>query len=234
MKRTYFINSKNLHFENRPADSKKSYPGRIPQVSKILLSVGISFLLSFSAYSQGYKVGDKASDFKLKNVDGKLVSLKDFPEAKGFVVIFTCNHCPYAKAYQDRIINIDKNYKKSGYPVIAINSNDGIAEPQDSYAEMVVRAKDKGYTFPYLVDEDQSVLRAYGAQRTPHVFLLEKKGGDVYVKYIGAIDDNYEDPSKVTSPYLINAIKALLAGSNPTPDFTKAIGCGIKQKTSKT
>lgn len=203
-------------------------------MKRAILLVGISLLLSVTTYSQGYKVGDKVSDFKLKNVDGKYVSLKDFPKAKGFVVIFTCNHCPYAKAYQDRIIEIDKNFKTLGYPVIAVSSNDGQAEPQDSYDQMIVRAKEKGYTFPYLADEDQSVLRNYGAQKTPHVFLLEKKSNDIFVRYIGAIDDNYENPAKVTNPYLANAIKALLAGNTPKPDFTKAIGCGIKRKGTKT
>ena len=199
-------------------------------MKKITLIISLFATISTILFSQGYKIGDKASDFKLKNINGKYVSLADFPEAKGFVVIFTCNHCPYAKAYQDRIIQIDKKYKSLGYPVVAINSNDPNLSPEDSYDQMIVRAKDKGFTFPYLFDQTQTVYRTYGAKRTPHVFLLQKQGKDLIVKYIGAIDDNYEDETKVTHPYLSNAINDVIAGKNPDPSFTKAIGCSIKDK----
>lgn len=179
-------------------------------------------------FAGGIKVGDKAEDFNLKNVDGKMVSLSNYKDAKGFVVVFTCNHCPYAKAYQDRLISIDKKYKPLGYPVIAINPNDEKIVPEDSYAEMVKRAKEKHYTFPYLWDKDQKVATFYGAERTPHVFLLQKEGKDLIIKYIGAIDDNYKDPAAVTHKYLEDAINALLEGRNPDPSMTKAIGCTIK------
>lgn len=197
-------------------------------MKNLITLICISLFAVSTAFSQGYKVGDKAEGFKLKNTDGKLVSLGDYPSAKGFTVIFTCNHCPYAKAYQDRIISIDKKYKSKGYPVIAINSNDPVALPEDSYENMIVRAKEKGFSFPYLLDETGDICRKYGATRTPQVYLLEKKGGDMIVRYTGAIDDNSEDASKVTAPYLTNAIDALLAGGTPEPSFTKAIGCGIK------
>jgi peroxiredoxin len=202
-------------------------------MKRLLLLFGIS-LLTMSVTYAGYIVGDKATDFNLKNVDGKYVSLKDFPNAKGFIVVFTCNHCPYAKAYQDRIIELDKKYKNKGYPVIAINPNDPQLVPDDSYDAMVTRAKEKGYTFPYLLDEKQNIYRQYGASHTPHAFLLQKENGALVVKYIGAIDDNYQDASKVTTPYLANAVDALLAGNSPNPAFTKAIGCGIKDKQNKT
>jgi peroxiredoxin len=193
-----------------------------------------TYLLSITAVlSQGYNVGDIASDFKLKNVDGMLVSLSDYHGAKGFVVVFTCNHCPFAKAYQDRIIQIDQKYKPAGYPVIAINPNDPAVEPEDSFDNMIVRAKEKHFTFPYLFDATQAVYRAYGAKRTPHVFLLQKQGDNLIVKYIGAIDDNSQDASKVTTPYLANAIDNLLAGRVPDPALTKAIGCSIKDKQAK-
>jgi peroxiredoxin len=199
-------------------------------MKKITLIIGMFVSLNTILFSEGYKTGDNASDFKLKNVDGKFVSLADFPKAKGFIVIFTCNHCPYAKAYQDRIIDIDKKYKQLGYPVIAINSNDPGLSPEDSYDQMIVRAKEKGFTFPYLFDETQTVYRTYGATRTPHVFLLQKQGRELVVKYIGAIDDNYEDPAKVSKPYLANAINSVIAGKTPDPSYTKAIGCSIKDK----
>lgn len=200
---------------------------------KHLLVIFYLSLAVMTGYSQGYSVGDKAMDFKLKNVDGKYISLKNFSNTKGFIVVFTCNHCPYAKAYQDRIIQLDQKYKVKGYPVVAINSNDPQMEPEDSYQQMIVRAKEKNYSFPYLFDETQNVHRTYGATRTPHVFLLQKQGNELVVKYIGAIDDNFEDASKVTTPYLSNAVDALLAGQSPNPTFTKAIGCSIKDKQYK-
>lgn len=180
--------------------------------------------------AQGYKIGDKASDFKLKNVDGKMVSLSDFEKAKGIIVIFTCNHCPFAKAYEDRIININKKYERLGFPVVAINPNNPEVQPEDSYDLMVSRAKEKNYSFPYLFDEGQKVFPLYGATKTPHVFLLNKKGKDMIVEYIGTIDDNYKDASLVKEKYLENAIDALLAGKEIALKETKAVGCGIKVK----
>lgn len=195
----------------------------------------VSTLLIFMAVNlqagEGYKVGDKAADFKLKNVDGKQVSLANFPNAKGFVVVFTCNNCPYAKAYQDRIIALDKEYKPKGFPVIAINPNDPEVEPADSYESMVIRAREKAYTFPYLFDTNHEVYKVYGATRTPHVYILEKNDKDeLIVKYIGAVDDNYQDAAAVKQPYIENALDAILSKKEPQPNFTKAIGCTIKSK----
>ena len=178
----------------------------------------------------GLNTGDKAPDFKLKNVDGKFVSLSDYSDAKGFIVVFTCNSCPYAKAYQDRINDLDKEFKKKGVPVIAINPNDPEVSPGDSYDKMITRAKEKNYSFPYLFDEKQEVFPAYGATKTPHVYLLKKKGADYVVTYIGAIDDNYKDASQVSKTYLADAVNNMLAGKTPDPTNTKAIGCGIKAK----
>lgn len=202
-------------------------------MKSIITLVLISLFAVTTTFSQGYKVGDKTTGFKLKNTDGKMVSFADYPDAKGFTVIFTCNHCPYAKAYQDRIIALDKKYKSKGYPVIAISSNDPDVNAEDSYENMIARAKEKGFTFPYLFDESGDICRKYGATRTPQVFLLEKKGGDLILQYTGAIDDNSQDAAQVTMPYLANAIDALLAGKTPEPSFTKAIGCGIKAKAAK-
>lgn len=180
--------------------------------------------------AQGYKVGDIVSDFKLKNVDGKMVSLSDFNKSKGTIVIFTCNHCPYAKAYEDRIISIHKKYESLGFPVIAINPNNPEVQPEDSYDLMVARAKEKGYPFSYLFDEGQKVYPVFGAAKTPHVFLLNKKGNDMVVEYIGTIDDNYKDATMVKEKYLENAVDALLAGKEIVMKETKAVGCGIKVK----
>jgi len=176
----------------------------------------------------GYKVGDIATDFRLKNVDDSMVSMADYKDAKGFVVIFTCNTCPYSVAYEDRIIALDKKYKSKGYPVIAINPNDPAASPADSFADMKVRAKEKGFTFPYLFDEGQKIYPQYGASRTPHVYILKKAGKKLKVAYIGAIDNNSRNAAKVTKRYAEDAIDALLAGNKPSEDYTRAIGCTIK------
>jgi peroxiredoxin len=199
-------------------------------MKKQILLIAFMALGAVSLLAQGYQVGDKASDFKLKNVDGNYVSLADYKDAKGFILMFSCNHCPYSVAYEDRKIELDKKYKPLGYPVIIINPNDPEVEPRDSYELMQVRAKEKGFTFPYLFDEGQKVYPVYGATRTPHVFLLKKEGSDYIVKYIGAIDDNHRDAAAVKEPYLANAVDALLAGKDPEPNFTRAIGCTIKTK----
>jgi len=177
---------------------------------------------------KGYKVGDVATGFKLKNVDNKMVSLSDFNDAKGFIVIFTCNHCPYAKAYENRIIGLNHKYASKGYPVIAINPNDPKVEPQDSFEGMQQRAKEKGFTFPYLFDEGQKVYPQYGATRTPHVFVIQKENGKNIVRYIGAIDDNYADASDVSHKYVEEAVDALLSNKPVAQTSTVAIGCSIK------
>lgn len=178
--------------------------------------------------SVGYEIGDVATDFTLKNIDNKMVSLKDYKEAKGFIVIFTCNHCPYAKAYEERIIALDKKYKKLGYPVIAINPNNPEKNKDDSFEKMIVRAKEKGFTFPYLFDEGQKIYPQYGATKTPHVYILEKTPKGNIVKYIGAIDDNYEDENEVKVKYVEDAVDSLLKGNEVKVKTTKAIGCSIK------
>ena len=175
----------------------------------------------------GYKIGDVATDFSLPNIDGEMVSLADFEGAKGFIVIFTCNTCPYSVAYEDRIIALDKVYKSKGYPVIAINPNDPAAIDGDDLEDMKVRATEKGFTFPYLQDVGQQVYPQYGATKTPHVFVLQKEGDNNIVRYIGAIDDSSRNPKKVKTRYVEQAVDALLAGKSPSTT-TKAIGCSIK------
>ena len=191
-----------------------------------ILTLLTLILMSFTSTS-GYQPGDKATDFKLKSVDGKMYSMSDYKDAKGFIVVFTCNHCPFAVKYEDRVIELAKKYKSKGYILLAINPNDPAAAPDDSYDLMKVRAKEKGFTFPYLFDEGQKIYPQYGATKTPHVFLLDK---NLIVKYIGAIDDNVEDASAVKEHYLENAIAELEKGKDPTVPVTKAIGCTIKVK----
>ncbi|MBL0063448.1 MAG: thioredoxin family protein [Bacteroidetes bacterium] len=185
---------------------------------------------SATIFAEGYKIGDIARDFSLKNVDGKNVALADFKNAKGYIVVFTCNHCPFSKAYESRIMGLDKKYASLGYPVIAINPNDVNTVPEDSYDNMIALAKEKNYTFPYLYDESQQIASTYGAARTPHVFVIQKVNGNNVVKYIGAIDNNADDANKVTAKFVENAVDALLAGKEIPLAETKAIGCTIKWK----
>jgi peroxiredoxin len=189
----------------------------------------VLILAAAVTFGQGYKPGDKAEDFKLKGVDGKMVSMADYPDAKGFIVIFTCNTCPYAVAYEDRIIALDRKYKPLGYPVIAINPNNPEVQAGDSFDKMVERAKSKGFTFPYLLDEGQKVYPVYGATHTPHVYILNKQGNDLIVSYTGTIDNNYKDAAAADVHYVSSTIDALKEGRGPQIATTKAIGCTIKK-----
>ena len=200
-------------------------------MKKALPLLALCFALLLSSFilrptADGYKVGDKAADFKLKNTNGKMVSLTDNKAAKGYIVVFTCNTCPYAKAYESRIVALNAKYAPLGYPVVAINPNAASKVPGDSYTAM----QTKKYAFPYLQDESQQVAKAFGATRTPHLYVLTRKGSDFVVSYIGAIDDNSEDPSLVKTKYVENALTEIIAGKAPSTNSTKAIGCTIKWK----
>lgn len=198
---------------------------------KRILALTFGLFIAFGTLQaqDGYEVGDIASDFELKNVDGSMVSMADYEDASGFAVIFTCNHCPYAQAWEQRIINVHEEYADKGYPVIAINPNDPKLSPGDSFSRMQERAEEKEYPFPYLFDAEQTVYKKYGATKTPHVYLLDKQeNGKLKVAYIGAVDDNYKSAANVEEHYLASAIEALIAGKRPEPRFTKAIGCSIK------
>ncbi len=197
---------------------------------KKIIILGLFVLATLGVNAQSYQVGDKAADFKLKNVDGKYISLADYKEAKGFIVIFTCNHCPFSVAYEDRIIELDNQYKSKGFPVIAINPNDPELFESDSFDNMIKRSNEKGFTFPYLIDEKQDVYRRFGATKTPHVFILSNKHGKYKVEYIGAIDNNYKSAEKATMHYIKDAVDALLQNKKPVVSSTKAIGCSIKSK----
>ncbi|RMA56790.1 thioredoxin family protein [Ulvibacter antarcticus] len=201
-----------------------------------LVAIAVFGMLAFSSFksennnaaAEGYAIGDLATDFKLLNVDGKMVSLSDYKSAKGFIVIFTCNTCPYAVASEDRIIALDQEFKDKGFPVIAINPNNPSVQPDDTYELMKEKAKDKGFTFPYLFDAKDKVYAKYGASKTPHVYLLQKEEAGNVVKYIGAIDDNVRSASLAKERFLANAINELLDGKPVSLKETKAIGCSIK------
>lgn len=200
----------------------------IKLMSVAILVLCISAFTVKSITGGGYKIGDVAENFTLKNIDGKMVSLSDYEDAKGFIVTFTCNTCPYAVMYEDRIIDLNNKYVSKGYPVIAIMPNNIAKKPGDALPEMKKRAEEKGFNFPYLIDEAQNVYPKFGATKTPHVFILEKTDKGNIVKYIGAIDDNYKDASAVTTKYVEEAVDALLDGKDVSEKETKAIGCSIK------
>ena len=196
-----------------PHGDRKGPPhGGSPEQTRTIAEIG------------GYNIGEVASDFNLKNIDGKMFSMSDIKNAKGYIVTFTCNECPFAKLYEDRLIALHHKYAAKGYSVIAINSNSPDNE-MENYEAMQKRAKEKNFPFVYLVDEGSKVYPKYGAVRTPHVFLLDQY---YIVQYIGAIDDNAKSPEDVKEKFLENAIVALEKGEKPIPNLTKAIGCPIK------
>jgi len=196
----------------------------------------LSCLFIFSGFNgkkileDGVKVGDSAPAFTLKNVDGKMYSFENIKDAngkspKGYVIIFTCNTCPYAIANEQRIISLHEKYAPKGYPVVAIQPNNPAAKPGDSFEAMQANAKEKKFPFLYLIDAKQEVFPQYGATKTPHVFLVD---AELKVRYIGAIDDSVREEANVGEKFVENAINALAAGKEPSPTITKAIGCGIR------
>jgi peroxiredoxin len=191
----------------------------------------LTMLLAISGISLTgqVKIGDQAPDFKLKNIDNKWVSLNNYDKEKGVVVVFTCNHCPYAKMYESRLVDLQAKYGKMGFPIIAINSNDSSIVAEDSFSKMKSNAVAKGFNFPYVLD-NIGIYQKYGATKTPHVFLLKNESNAFTVNYIGAIDDNPQDAGNVKDAYLAQAIEALLEGKKPPKSETKAIGCSIKQR----
>jgi peroxiredoxin len=173
------------------------------------------------------KIGDAAIPFKLLAVDDKEHSLNDYMGKNAVAVIFSCNHCPYVRAWEDRMVQIQSDYADKGVQLVAINSNDESKYPDDSFAKMKDRAREKKFNFPYLRDETQNVARAYGAERTPEVFLFDRNS---ILQYHGTIDDNYDDPKAVKEHYLRRALDSVLAGKSVLTRETKPVGCTIKWK----
>jgi peroxiredoxin len=171
------------------------------------------------------KIGSTAPDFSLLGIDDKKYSLASFKDKKALIVIFSCNHCPYVQAYEDRIKQIQNDYQSKGVEVIAINSNEDKGYPEDSFENMKKRAAEQKFNFLYLRDEDQSVARAYDATHTPEIFLFD---GDRKLAFHGKIDDNWQEPNKVKNHYLRDALDELLAGKEISVPETFTIGCTIK------
>jgi glutathione peroxidase-family protein len=201
----------------------------------IIKSVIVFSVISLCSFikigdNKGYAIGDTVSDFRLKSVEGKMVSMSENRAAKGYIIIFTCNHCPFSRAYEGRIIALDKKYSVRGYPVLAINPNDPSAYEEDSFENMKAVAKSKGYSFDYMQDENQDVARAFGATRTPSAYIVKREGERFTMQYIGAIDDNSQDANGVTKHYIEDALNNLLSGKPVVTNFTKTVGCAIKWK----
>jgi len=164
-------------------------------------------------------------DFSLPGVDGRNHAPGDYADARVLVIGFTCNHCPYVIHSEDRIRQFQSDYADRGVCLLCINSNSQNTYAEDSFDHMVVRAREKGFNFPYLRDEDQSVARAYGALKTPHFFVF---GPDRKLAYTGRMDDSPRDPSRATTRELRDAVDALLAGRPPAVALTNPIGCNVK------
>ncbi|OFY64050.1 MAG: hypothetical protein A3H98_04085 [Bacteroidetes bacterium RIFCSPLOWO2_02_FULL_36_8] len=193
----------------------------------------LSILLTlFPMFTDGsYSIGEKVQDFTLHNAtDKKNVTLSDYKKNKLVVVVFTCNHCPYAKLYEDRLILASKEFSQNGVAFIAINPNDPTRYSEDSEENMLQKAKAKNYPFPYLVNSDQTVSDRFGATKTPEVFVLQNTDGNFVLRYKGAIDDNPQNAADVQEHYLRDALKALLENKEPLKTIVKATGCSIKRK----
>ncbi len=173
------------------------------------------------------KIGDKAPDFVLKGIDGKLYTLNDFKDAKALLIIFICNHCPYVKAKQETIVNLQEKYKDKGLVIVGINSNESENYPEDSFDGMVQTAKEKNFNFVYLHDETQEVGKSYGASCTPDPFLFD---AEQKLVYHGRLDDALEPGQTPTIADMDEAIAAVLEGKKPKHEFLFSIGCSIKWK----
>ena len=187
-------------------------------------------LISLSILIFGFVNKDKEkiiTDFNLQNVNGDMVSLKNYPDAKGFIVIFTCNHCPFAKLYPPRFNEMNIKYKALGVPLIAISSTDTISYEEDTFSKMREKAIREQFNFPFLFDGLQAVAKDFKAQKTPHAYVIWKKNGNWVVKYNGAIDDNGMEPTKVKAHYVTYAVDELLSEKEVSEKETKSIGCQI-------
>lgn len=169
-------------------------------------------------------LGEEAVDFTLQGVDGKKYELDDFDEDI-LVIFFTCNHCPYAQAYEDRIMKVVDDFEDVDF--VAINSNDSENYPEDSFEKMKEKAEEEGFNFPYLRDKKQTVATDYGAECTPHFFVFD---GERKLRYQGAFDDNWQNPRQVDNEYVQTAIEDLQEGEEVETPLTSAMGCSIKWK----
>jgi len=194
---------------------------------KKLVQLFLFSFLIFLSLSFIKKSEQSVLDFKLKNVDGREISLSDYPNAKGFIIVFTCNHCPFAKLYPKRLNALNLKYQNLGVPLIAISSTDTVMYEADSFINMVEKSKNENFNFPYLYDATQKVAKDFNAQKTPHVYVLWKEDNKYVIKYNGAIDDNGAEEENVKNPYVQMAVDALLKKDKIKIKESKSIGCQI-------
>lgn len=202
-------------------------------LSWVLSVVMVVLLIQTDMLAQpvnGYNLGDAVANFDLKNVVSQQVTLANYRDQKGLIVVFTSNHCPFSKAYENRIMALDRKFAPQGYPVLAIMPNDTSAYEDDSFKSIKTRTRDKPYPYAYTIDETQSTARAFGAARTPQVYILKQTAGKFILEYMGAIDDNPQDESSVQRRYVEEAVRSLIEGRPVQSPLTKPIGCGIKWK----
>jgi peroxiredoxin len=201
-------------------------------MKRLILFSLVTFIVTVLAVAkEPYKPGEFAADFSLRDISGSMVSLSQLESAKGFIVVFSCNTCPVVKNYEQRIIDLHKEFSDKGFPVVAINSNDKTVSPGDSFEEMKKLAESKKYGFHYLYDESQKVAKEFGATNTPQVFVLSREENNLRVEYAGAIDNNADNASEATKRYVADVVNKLLKGEEPSLTETKAVGCGIKWKS---
>jgi len=199
---------------------------------KNIFYISIIFLLfslsSFKVDKNPFKakIGNTVSDFALKNIDNSIISLKDFKDAKGFIVVFTCNHCPFAKLYPKRLNDLNTKYKALGVPLLAINSMDTLIYEEETFELMQKKSEAEKLNFPYLYDAMQSVGKNFGAEHTPQAFVIWKENNNWVIKYNGAVDDDGEHPEKATS-FISNAVNELLNNKPVTKPETQSFGCRI-------
>ena len=191
------------------------------------------FLLLISLYSFSGNnkapvslIGNTVNDFSLRNIDNKNISLNDFKNAKGFIIVFTCNHCPFAKLYSERFNALNSKYKSLGVPLLAINSMDTATYDDECFILMQQKASSAKFNFPYLHDALQTVGKSFSAEHTPHAFVIWKEKNNWIIKYSGAIDDNGEHPELAT-PYIANAVEELLQNKPVSKTETQSFGCKI-------
>ena len=200
---------------------------------KINILLCLMLILSFNVKASGSKknyvssLGDTIEDFSLQNVDGNYISLKSYPEAKGFIIVFTCNHCPFAKLYSERFNEMAKKYGALNVPLLAINPMDTVVYEDESFFAMQEKAKVASFTFPYLQDNLQTVAKDFNADHTPHAFVIWKENNQWIIKYTGAIDDNGAASDKVNNSYVANAVDELLTGKKVQEPETRSIGCAV-------
>jgi peroxiredoxin len=200
-----------------------------------ILRLGVVILLQTliaitSLNAQGYQVGSVVKDFNLPSVDGKNVSLSDFKNSKGFIIVFTCNACPYSKLYEERLNQLNSKYKNLGVHLIAINPNDPQTQPEDSFEKMKSKSMDKNLAYPYLYDENQKQTTAFNPSKTPHAFVITVENNNYKVVYSGAIDDNSSDAEAVKVKFVENAVDEVISGRKISVASSTPVGCAVKWK----